>query len=82
MVQSSGCTKDEALQLVDYLFGRPVGEKRQEVGCFKVTLAAWCIANEAVRDECGDMELDRIWSNMSEIRAKQAAKPKYSPLPQ
>lgn len=32
LVQACQCTADEAHQLVDYVFGRPAGEKEQEVG--------------------------------------------------
>ena len=42
LVQSTGCTRSEAHQLVDYVFGRVVGEPRQEVGGVQVTLAALC----------------------------------------
>lgn len=82
-VQSTGCTANEAHQLVDYVFGRPVGEPGQEVGGVMVTLAAACgsfdldIVGEAER------ELERILDPvvMAKIQAKQAAKPKHSPLP-
>lgn len=62
LVQASGCTASEAHQLVDYVYGRPVGERAQEVGGVMVTLA-------------------RIWTKVEAIRAKQAARPKHSPLP-
>ncbi|MCW2309902.1 hypothetical protein [Rhodobium gokarnense] len=29
----------------------------------------------------GDAELKRVWTKIDQIRAKQAAKPKHSPLP-
>ncbi|MDC6128597.1 hypothetical protein PPH41_11610 [Burkholderia gladioli] len=44
LVQSLGCTASEAHQLVDYTFGRPIGEPAQEVGGVMVTLAALCLA--------------------------------------
>jgi hypothetical protein len=40
LVQSLGCTKSEALQLVDYVYGRNVGQVRQEIGGVMVTLSA------------------------------------------
>lgn len=82
LVQACGCTKSEALQLVDYVFDRPVGEKEQEVGGVMVTLAALCSAQKLSMQLAGDVELARIWSKMESIRAKQAAKPKHSPLPE
>lgn len=82
LVQSTGCTASEAHQLVDYVFGRDVGDPKQEVGGVMVTLAALCLANDMDMHKCGDTELARVWTKVEAIRAKQAAKPKHSPLPQ
>lgn len=81
LVQSIGCTQSEAHQLVDYVYGRPLGEPNQEVGGVMVTLAALCIANGLDMAAAGETELARIWTKVEAIRAKQAAKPKHSPLP-
>lgn len=32
LVQSNGCTASEAHQLVDYVFGRPIGDRKEEIG--------------------------------------------------
>lgn len=82
LAQACGCSQSEAHQLVDYVFGRPIGEKAQEVGGVMVTLAALCLAHDLDMHEAGDVELRRVWEKMDEIRAKQAAKPKHSPLPE
>lgn len=81
LVQACGCSQSEAHQLVDYVFGRPVGEKTQEVGGVMVTLAALCLAQDLDMHENAETELARIWTKVEAIRAKQAAKPKHSPLP-
>lgn len=81
LVQSCGCTAIEAHQLVDYVYGRPVGEPAQETGGVMVTLAALCLANSLDMHQAGETELARIWTKVEAIRAKQAAKPKHSPLP-
>lgn len=81
LVQSGGCTASEAHQLVDYVFGRPVGEMTQEIGGVMNTLAALCNAHDIDLDEAAETELRRVWAKSDEIRAKQAAKPKHSPLP-
>jgi hypothetical protein len=47
-----------------------------------VTLAALCLAQGIDMHECGETELARVWTKVENIRAKQAAKPKNSPLPQ
>lgn len=83
LVQSGGCTASEAHQLVDYVFGRPVGELGQEVGGTMVTLAALCLAQHVDMHAEAERELARINvpETVAKIRAKQAAKPKHSPLP-
>lgn len=82
LVQSAGCTASESHQLVDYVYGREVGEIQQETGGVLVTLAALCLAHGIDMHKSGEDELARIWTKVEQIRAKQAAKPKYSPLPQ
>ncbi|WP_235430494.1 hypothetical protein [Cupriavidus pauculus] len=81
LVQSNGMTRSEAHQLVDYTFDRPLGALHQEVGGVMVTLAALCLASGADMHAAGETELARIWTKVEQIRAKQAAKPKHSPLP-
>lgn len=82
LVQANGMTCSEAHQLVDYTFGRPPGELKQEIGGVMVTLAALCLASGADMHLAGETELARIWTMVDKIRAKQAAKPKHSPLPE
>jgi len=79
-VQANGMTRSEAHQLVDYTFDRPVGELHQEIGGVMVTLAALCLASGQDMHAAGETELARIWTKIKAIRAKQAAKPKHSPL--
>ena len=81
LIQACGCSASEAHQLVDYVFGRPVGEPQQEVGGVMVTLAALCLANDLDMHVAAETELARVWTKVEKIRAKQAAKPKYSALP-
>ncbi len=82
LVQACGASRDECRQLVDYVFSRPAGDLEQEVGGVMVTLAALCCAHDLSMEEGGKIELQRIWHKIEAIRAKQAAKPKNSPLPQ
>jgi len=82
LIQATGATKSECHQLVDYVFNRDIGEVNQEIGGVMVTLAALCNALALDMDKAGETELTRIWTKVEKIRAKQAAKPKHSPLPQ
>jgi NTP pyrophosphatase (non-canonical NTP hydrolase) len=84
LVQACGCSTSEAHQLVDYVYGRDQGDINQEIGGVMVTLAALCLANDIDMHEGGEIELARIMQPgiMEKIRAKQASKPKHSPLPQ
>lgn len=82
LAQSKGCTADEARLLVEYVFNRPVGEPRQEVGGVMVTLAALCNTAHIDVEQAADDELARCWTKIAAIREKQRMKPKFSPLPQ
>lgn len=83
LVQACDCTPDEAHKLVDYVFGRSVGERSQEVGGVMVTLAALCLAQGLDMHKAGETELSRITqpAMVELIREKQKAKPAMSPLP-
>jgi hypothetical protein len=83
LVQSLGYSQDRAHALVDYVFGRPVGEPSQEVGGVMVTLAALCEPSSIDLTDAAETELARILQPeiVAKIRAKQAAKPTGSALP-
>lgn len=81
LVQSLGCQYSDALQLVDYVYGRPRGEPPQEVGGVMVTLAGLCSAIKLEMMGCAETELERVWTKVEQIRAKRATKPKFGPLP-
>jgi len=82
LAQASGCSRDHAIALVDYVFGRLAGEADQEVGGVMVTLASLCSAVGINMEEASNRELDRNWDRIDVIRAKQQSKPHGSPLPQ
>lgn len=82
LVQASGYTADRAHALVDYVFNRPQGEIKQEVGGVMVTLAAHCTTHGVCLETAADAELQRVWTKVEQIRAKQASKPTGSALPQ
>ena len=81
LVQAAGCSKEEALQLVDYVYGRAVGELEQEVGGVMICVAMLCFMNDLDMDAAGEKELTRVWGKIAAIRAKRATKPEFGPLP-
>jgi len=82
LAQANGCTKADALALVDYVFSRKTGDTDLEVGGVMVTLAGLCNASGVDMIAAGEEELARNWDRIDAIRAKRAARPANSPLPQ
>jgi NTP pyrophosphatase (non-canonical NTP hydrolase) len=78
LVQACGITRIEVLQIVHYVYNRPVGVIRQEVGGVLNTLAVLCSAFGIDMLDAGNEELMRVWNKFEEIRAKHHAKPKFS----
>lgn len=81
LVQACGCTREHALQIVEYVYGRPPGEPHQETGGVMVTLAALCLAQGICMHTAAECELERVWQKIDVIRAKQARKARDSALP-
>lgn len=76
-----GFNAERAHALVDYVFGRDIGERGQEVGGVMVTLAALCNTFDISISAEAERELARVWTKVEAIRAKQASKPVGSALP-
>lgn len=76
LLQSLGYDRTRVTTLVEYVFGRPIGEAAQEVGGVMVTLAALCSTASIDMHAAGEAELNRIQHPdvMAKIRAKQQAK--------
>lgn len=81
LVQARGMSKEDALRLVDYVYGRPSGDAWQEIGGVMVTLAALGNTDNIDIDAAANAELQRIWGKIEQIRAKQATKPFGQPEP-
>lgn len=82
LLQSGGYDPARIVALRDYVWSRGVGEPSQEVGGVNVTLAAYCLAHGLDMHAAAEAELARVWTKVETIRAKQAAKPVGSALPQ
>jgi hypothetical protein len=81
LLQSLGYDRNRLDALVDYVYGREMGEPYQEVGGVMVTLAALCSAHGIDVDAARETELARVWTKVEQIREKQKAKPTGSALP-
>jgi hypothetical protein len=81
LLQAADYPRDRIYQLIAYVYGRPKGEMHQEIGGVMITLAAFCLAHGYDMHHAGEQELERIWTKVEAIRAKQAAKPTGSSLP-
>ncbi len=79
LVQACGMTRREALGAVKYVYGRPVGDKKQEVGGVYTTLAVLCQAHGI--DMVGEGERDLLEIDNAEtterIRVKRQTKPDF-----
>ena len=84
LVQSLGLTREEAHQLVDYVFGREIGEPRQELGGVLTTLGTLAAAAGLDMQDDGERELARVNQPemMEKIARKHFAKPAFSALPE
>jgi NTP pyrophosphatase (non-canonical NTP hydrolase) len=81
LFQAKGRSFEELISVAKYVYSRPAGEIGQEIGGVMTTLAALCIVSKLDMHEAGENELARIWTKVDAIRAKQASKPRHSPLP-
>jgi hypothetical protein len=81
LYQAVGNTRARALELVRYVFSRPVGSIPQELGSVGMTLATLAEACGEDLEACAEAELARVAENIEKIRAKRAAQTDGSPLP-
>ena len=83
LVQAIGLSKEDVIKLVDYVYGRPIGNIKEEIGGVGTTLASVCTAHDIDMEDCFDNELDlKCWPNSAKIKAKHASKKnKSSSLP-
>ena len=82
LAQAAGCSRDDALVLLSYVFSRPAGTVAGEVGGTMVTLAGMAQAHGVDMLVAGEAELARNHERTAAIREKRSRKPRNSPLPQ
>jgi hypothetical protein len=81
LIQACDIPKSEAIELIDYVYGRPKGEIDKEAGSTFMTLAILCEACGVVLQDQGHDALEHAWTNLEKIREKWKAKPKFGALP-
>lgn len=83
LIQTGPLTRESVHAMVDYVYDRPLGDRRQELGGVMVTLATYASAAELSLTECGEQELSRIQSPevMDGIYHKQLHKPRFQHTP-
>jgi hypothetical protein len=75
LAQAEKLDKQEAHDLIEYVYSRPHGEPKQEVGGILITLLAYCEAKGISAEQCEVVELTRILSKSEEhFRERQNAK--------
>lgn len=74
LVQALDLPKEKAHALVEYVYGRPKGEKNQEAGGTLITLCALAFAADINLSKAADEENARCWRNQKKIREKAMAK--------
>lgn len=80
--QALGGTADEAHALINYVYGREIGQPTQEVGGVMVTLASLCSAASICLTLEAEHGLFDCWNRIDKIRQKQKDKVDYAgPLP-
>jgi len=76
LFQAVGMTREDALRVVDYVFGRTIGEVSQEIGGVMITLCALASQQNADVQDSMQTEYERITRPeiQEKIRGKQRAK--------
>jgi hypothetical protein len=74
LVQAGGLSKEDVLKIVDYTYGRPVGEIAQEAGGVMIALAGVCTRYSVSIHDVAQLELGRCITNTAKIREKQKMK--------
>lgn len=77
LAQALGFSRENAHKMVDYVYGRPVGEVTQEVGGVMCTLGSLCEAIGVDMHAAGVMELLRAIKMIDTIKEKHKSKPKF-----
>lgn len=81
LAQAAEMTKEECLQLIEYVYYRPIGEIDDEVSGTITTLAAFCQFHGLSLGLCAKQGLHKCFDKIDKIREKHNSAPTDSPLP-
>lgn len=81
LMQASGATASEFHQTIDWVFSKPAGEVRTELGDAMNTLAALASAHGLDLMAEARATMQRCWANIEKTRAKHALKPTFLTRP-
>lgn len=76
LVQAAGFPKEEALNMVDYVYSRPTRDLPQEIAGSMLTLLALAEAHGFDANSVAEQEMIRIEANADSIREKNRFKPR------
>ncbi|RWB09304.1 MAG: hypothetical protein EOQ39_18950 [Mesorhizobium sp.] len=76
LAQAMEVSKEDAAKLVDYVFGRPVGDVKQEMGGVVFTLVGVANALGMNIIQEGHDSVTEAYGRIEKIRAKSKTKPK------
>ena len=77
LAQAAGVTQREVTQVSQYVFNRPVGEMRNEVGGTYITLANLCNSFVIDMEAAARETLRSCWKRIEQIRSKDLGKPRF-----
>jgi hypothetical protein len=75
LMQALGMTEEQCIAMVKYVFSRPIGEPKQEMGGTLITLAALANSTHISMRDAFEEENRRCWEIKDKIAAKQMVKP-------
>lgn len=78
LLQAGGLDEETVIMIVKYVYGRPRGEVKLEVGGTLITLTLLCEYMGYSLMQCGEDELTRIATKIREIRNRDAGKPTFN----
>lgn len=81
LAQACDLTEDQVIQIVKYVYNRPVGGRVDETGGTLITLACLCASYGIDMDMAAEGILAGCWQRIDRIREKNAAKPEFNAIP-